>query len=72
MRYLARDVIAVRLCNDGELLKDVMHQLGRDYNLNFAVHRLRSGIHQLARLASFLAFRRGLGEQEVLATKTHA
>ena len=72
MRYLARDVIAVRLCNDGELLKDVMHQLGRDYNLNCAVHRLRSGIHQLTRLASFLAFGRGLGEQEVLATKTHA
>ena len=49
-----------------------MYQLRGYDNLDLSVNRLRSGINQLAWLATLLAFRRRLGQQKVLVEDAHA
>ena len=71
MRYLARDIVIVRPRDDRELLKNVVHELRGDDDLDLPVHRLRPGVDQLARLAALLAFGRGLRQQQVLVAKRH-
>jgi hypothetical protein len=66
-RYFARHILVVRLCNDGILIKDVVYELWRDDNFDFATFdSLRSRVNQLTRSALLLRVGSGLRKQEML------
>lgn len=64
--YFARNILAVRFCDYGIFLKDIMHQLRSDNHFDLAIDSLRARIHQLTRLAFFLALCSSLCKKEVL------
>ena len=62
-RYFAWHILIVRLCDDGILIKDVMYELRRNDNLDFAAfYGLRSRVDQLTWSTLLLRVRSGLRE----------
>lgn len=66
-RYSARHILVVRLCDDGIFIKDVVYELWRNNNLDFAAFDgLRSRVDQLTWSTFLLRVGSRLREQEML------